>query len=55
MDLENAQLVLSADIFNIFNQQKIREVAENDTPFYGLPTGFQPPRSLRLSARYRFF
>jgi len=55
IDMRNAQLVLSADIFNIFNTQKIREVSEDDTPFYGLPTGFQPPRSLRVSARYRFF
>jgi len=55
IEMESAQLVLSADIFNVFNLQKTREVFEDDTPFYGLPTGFQPPRMMRVSARYRFF
>ena len=57
------RLTLTADVFNIFNSQRPTETNEvgdysrNDTRAslnYGLPTAFQSPRTVRLSARYEF-
>lgn len=64
------KLTLAVDIFNVFNSQKATEVNEvrdysrgesNATVFplrqganYLSPTGFQAPRSVRLTARYEF-
>lgn len=64
------KLTLQVDIFNLFNSQKATEVNEvrdysraesNATAFplrqganYLSPTGFQDPRSVRLTARYEF-
>jgi Carboxypeptidase regulatory-like domain/TonB-dependent Receptor Plug Domain len=64
------KLTLGVDIFNLFNSQKATEVNEvrdysrgesNATVFplrqganYLSPTGFQAPRSVRLTARYEF-
>jgi hypothetical protein len=59
-------LSLQADIFNLFNSQKVTEWNEQrdysrDTVGegrlnlnYQRPTGFQTPRSVRLTARYAF-
>ena len=63
------KLTLQADVFNVFTSQQPSELSEiNDysrgtttvgTPGrislnYGNPTSFQPPRSVRLTARYEF-
>lgn len=63
------KLTLQADIFNVFNSQQPSELYEiNDYSRatttvgqvgrlnlnYGNPTSFQPPRSVRLTARYEF-
>jgi hypothetical protein len=57
------RLTLSADVFNILNSQRVTETNEvgdysrNDTRAslnYGLPTSYQSPRTVRLSARYEF-
>jgi TonB-dependent Receptor Plug Domain len=60
------RLTLQADVFNVFNNQKVTEFNEQrdfsrDTvadgklnPNYLQPTSFQAPRSVRLTARYEF-
>jgi hypothetical protein len=63
------KLTLSADVFNVLNQQKAKETNEvrdfsRDSTLLGTggrqnlnydsPTSFQAPRSVRLSARYEF-
>lgn len=62
----DGKLTLSMDIFNLLNSQQVLEVVERrdysrDTvdqgkrnPDYGLPSSFQPPRSVRFTARYEF-
>lgn len=62
----DGKLTLSMDIFNLLNSQQVQEVVERrdysrDTvsegkrnPDYGLPSSFQPPRSVRFTARYEF-
>ena len=62
----NGRLTVQADIFNVFNSQKVTEWNEQrdysrDTVAEGTlnrnyqkPTGFQTPRSVRLTARYEF-
>lgn len=64
--LGDGKLTLSMDIFNLLNSQQVQEVVERrdysrDTvgegkrnPDYGLPSSFQPPRSVRFTARYEF-
>ncbi len=64
--VSNGKLTLSLDIFNLLNSQQVQEVVERrdysrDTvtegklnPDYGMPSSFQPPRSVRLTARYEF-
>jgi hypothetical protein len=60
------KLTLQADIFNVFNTQKVtewneqRDYSRDTVPEgtlnqnYQRPTGFQTPRSVRLTARYEF-
>jgi hypothetical protein len=63
------KLTLQADVFNVLNSQQPSELNEiNDysrgtttvglpgrlSMNYGNPTSFQPPRSVRLTARYEF-
>lgn len=60
------KLTFQADVFNVFNSQKVAEYNETrdfsrDTlstgkvnPNYLQPTSFQTPRSVRLTARYEF-
>jgi len=65
----NNKLTLQADMFNVFNSDTATETNEiNDysrgtttvgsvgrlSQNYGLPTSFQPPRAVRLSARIEF-
>lgn len=56
-------LTLSANVFNVFNKQKtltINEVGEDDNgsslagSTYKVPTGFQQPRYVQVSAEYDF-
>jgi len=63
-DLEVAgrTVLLSMDVFNVFNTARITRFNENgDTfggdnePNYGLPLSFQSPRAIRLSARFNLF
>ncbi|QIL89949.1 cell envelope biogenesis protein OmpA [Microbulbifer sp. SH-1] len=56
-----SELVLRADVFNLFNfdnEIEVRELGELDfagaDPNYKKPTSYQAPRSVRLSANYRF-
>lgn len=63
---EDYELTLRADVFNVFNSSKVTEVveiyddeasdADNPTinPNFGLPTSWQTPRYVRLSASLRF-
>lgn len=55
------RLALKADVFNVFNSHTVTQVYETgeDNPAvpaaeYRLPTGFQAPRSVRLSVSYDF-
>jgi hypothetical protein len=64
--IAKGRLTLQADVFNVFNNQKVTEFNEQrdfsrDTvadgklnPNYLQPTSFQAPRSVRLTARYEF-
>jgi len=67
--MTQGKLTLQADIFNVFNSQKATELDEvrdfsrattvvgqpgQLAQNYGQPTGFQTPRSVRLTARYEF-
>jgi hypothetical protein len=64
--MSHGKLTVAMDIFNIFNSQRPVETIEvNDysretvatgkrNPNYGLPSGFQAPRSVRFTARYEF-
>lgn len=61
MELGATNVLLSLDIFNVFNSQNatlINEIAETfagaPDPDYGKIQQFQQPRWLRLSARVRF-
>ena len=64
---EDYELTLRADVFNVFNNDETTEVVEiyddessidplNPTvnPNYGLPSNWQTPRYVRLSARFAF-
>ena len=53
--INNSNLVLRADIFNVFNLHGVTEAVETGqlnsggiNPLYKLPSGFQAPRSVRL-------
>jgi hypothetical protein len=64
--VSNGKLTIQADIFNLLNSQRVTEWNEQrdfsrDTvgegtlnQNYQKPTGFQTPRSVRLTARYEF-
>jgi hypothetical protein len=67
--IAQGRLTLQADIFNVLNSQKVtetddtRDYSRQTTVLgqpgqlnqnYGQPTGFQTPRSVRLTARYEF-
>lgn len=65
--MEDYELTLRADVFNVFNNDTVTEVVEiyddessldptNPTvnPNYGLPSNWQTPRYVRLSARFAF-
>jgi hypothetical protein len=64
--ISKGKLTVQADVFNVFNSQKVTEFNETrdysrDTvvegklnPNYLQPTSFQTPRSVRLTARYEF-
>ncbi|MET0856990.1 MAG: TonB-dependent receptor [Telluria sp.] len=64
--INKGKLTIQADVFNVFNTQKVTEVNETrdfsrDTVGEGQlnqnylqPTSFQTPRSVRLTARYEF-
>jgi hypothetical protein len=67
-DLSHGKVTVQADVFNLFNDRKPISVNEqrdfsrgttNGTANelyadYLLPTGFQPPRQFRITARYEF-
>lgn len=65
-EIAKGKLTIQADVFNVFNTQKVTEFNETrdysrDTvsdgklnPNYLSPTSFQTPRSVRLTARYEF-
>ena len=54
-DLGQTDLLLSLDIFNVFNSTNAIGFNEDgDTPDYGLVRRYQEPRALRLSARVSF-
>jgi hypothetical protein len=64
--VSKGKLTIQADVFNVFNRQQVTEWNETrdysrDTVSEGTlnanyqkPTGFQTPRSVRLTARYEF-
>lgn len=58
---EDMRLGLTVDIFNVFNSEDITDRNEFGTfdsgqqrPTFGDPTGYLPPRTIRLSARLEF-
>ena len=61
-DVGDTDVLLTLDIFNVFNSQNatiINEFFESDggvaDPDYGLIQQYQQPTTLRLSARINFF
>ena len=69
MTFGGADVVLSLDVFNVFNNDTVRqtyEVADSEDegfvgigqqladPYYGLPDNFQAPRFVRLSTSVKF-
>ena len=62
VEIGNTDVLLSLDVFNVFNSDKkvrISEVGETfggaPEPNYLKPTAYQLPRTLRLSARFNLF
>ena len=61
-ELPGDSLVLRADVFNVFDFQSEQDFNEfgdrtgpaDPDPNYGRVTGYQAPRSVRLSVAYRF-
>ena len=48
-------LSLRVDVFNLFNNQAAsRNVEVGSSPYYGKPAAYQTPRTVRLSAIYKF-
>ena len=55
LELGRSEVILSADIFNVFNAQAVTSYNEDgDTGNYQQIRQYQQPRTLRLSARLRF-
>ena len=55
LEFGRSDVILSADLFNVFNAQNATGFNENgDTGNYQLVRQYQSPRTLRLSARLRF-
>lgn len=61
LELGRGALNLKAEVFNVFNFERatqLEEAAEFDSganqPYYGQPTHWQEPRSMRFSLRYAF-
>jgi hypothetical protein len=58
--ISKGKLTIQADVFNVFNAQKVSELNETRdfegavNPNHRQPTSFQTPRSVRLTARYEF-
>lgn len=50
----NQQLLLSLDVFNLFDSDAVTETEELNGDQYGLPEQYQDPRSIRLGVRYDF-
>ncbi|WP_105102126.1 TonB-dependent receptor [Microbulbifer pacificus] len=50
----NQKLLLSLDVFNIFDNDTVTEVDELSGETYGLPFRYQAPRSIRFGVRYDF-
>ncbi|SHF17205.1 TonB-dependent Receptor Plug Domain [Microbulbifer donghaiensis] len=58
---DSSEVVLQADIFNVFDSDTATEVDElgedggmNPNPFWKTPTRFQKPRTVRFTASYNF-
>jgi hypothetical protein len=55
LELGRSEVILSADLFNVFNAQNAVKFNEfGDTGNYDKVRQYQQPRALRLSARLRF-
>ena len=55
MQFGDSDLLLSADIFNVLDEDSVQEVQEDSGSIgYGMPFRYQQPRTLRLTARYSF-
>ncbi len=58
--VDSVQADLRLDVFNIFNSSNVLKTSENMTiggqydPSYGLPTEFEEPRYVRISANIKF-
>jgi hypothetical protein len=53
--LHNGQLLLTADIFNLFNTADVTAVDDHfGDPTFGTPIGYTNPRSIRLGLRCSF-
>ena len=48
------ELLLSLDVFNIFDNDTVTEVQELNNSYYGAATSYQSPRSIRFGVRYDF-
>lgn len=48
------KLLLSLDVFNIFDNDTVTEVDELNGATYGMPFRYQDPRSIRFGVRYDF-
>ncbi|MEK9696890.1 MAG: TonB-dependent receptor plug domain-containing protein, partial [Candidatus Poseidoniales archaeon] len=54
LSLANQDVILTATIFNIFDEQSVMQYYEDDDEFYGLPYVYQSPRTVRMGFRYNF-
>jgi outer membrane receptor protein involved in Fe transport len=54
INLGNHDVVLTANIFNIFDTHTVKETVEQNTGYYGYTTSMQPARAARLGFRYTF-
>ncbi len=54
MQIAEADVTFTLDIFNIFNSQNATLFSENDDEFFGLVQQYQQPQAVRLSARVAF-
>jgi len=53
-EMGDSELLVSLDIFNVFNNQAVTEVREQEGIPFGKPTSYQTPLSYRLGLRYRY-